>query len=308
MRPVSAEHRISQAFGSGATQGIAPNPDKNSGWGYYVHLYGNYQPFGHAGLDIACPVGTPIYAPADGTVIYAGWSEDLPGTGAIRKWLFYYNFGGILTLIQHNGWISVLAHQSTNDAVHVGMRVKEGQVIGKSGDTKTRTTKVAPHVHVEAIVDLSYKTGGGLIYGRANPEPFFGSGMAAMGSITEATPEPEEPLVPNESDKVFFHLDGGPKVSLNEFLNDLVREARSARAATQALLSVQLPDPSEPGATYSLADYIVWGATNAKHAAGAAGVAAGNTSPEALAKAVTDAQGGATAQAIAAQLQISVKE
>jgi hypothetical protein len=194
MRPVSNEHETSQNFGDGATAGVAASTNPNSGMGYYVHLYGNYQPYGHAGMDIACPVGTPIYAPADGTVLYSGWTEDLPGSGEIRKWLFYYNFGGILTVIQHDGWISAIAHQSDNDVVSVGMHVKEGQLIGKSGDTKTRTTKVAPHVHAEALVYMDYRTDvrNGIIYGRVDPQQFFG-GLAAAGTITpQSSTESEE--------------------------------------------------------------------------------------------------------------------
>jgi hypothetical protein len=71
---------------------------------------------------------------------------------------------------------------------------------------------------------------------------------------------------------------------------------------------VQIPDPSEPGKTYSVADYIVWGATNAKLAAGSSAVAAGNTDPAMLARAVSEAQAGATAQAIADRLTVTVKE
>jgi len=203
MRPVSAEFEVSQEFGGGATAGVAANPDPNSGMGYYVWLYGNYQPFGHAGMDIACPIGTPVYAPADGEVLYAGWCEDLPGNGSVRKWLLYYNFGGIVTVIQHNGWISVIAHQSTNDAVYAGMQVKEGQFIGKTGNTKTRTTYVDSHVHIEALVYNDYRTdvSNGIIYGRVNPAPFFG-GIAAQGTITpQATTESEEDFMGGLIDK-----------------------------------------------------------------------------------------------------------
>jgi hypothetical protein len=162
--------------------------------GYYVRLYGNYQPYGHAGMDIACPIGTEIYAPADGTVLYAGWCEDLPGGGDVRKWLLYYNFGGIVTVIQHDGWISVIAHQSDNDMVNVGQQVKEGQLIGLSGNTKTRNSSVAAHVHIEALVYMDYRTrvNEGIIYGRVDPTPYFGGGIAAQGTITpqedEVTP------------------------------------------------------------------------------------------------------------------------
>lgn len=260
MRPVEAKYRVSQHFGSGATQGIAPNSDPDSGWPYYVYLYGNYQPLGHAGLDIACPVGTPIYAPADGTVIYAGWSEDLPGTGPIRKWLFYYNFGGILTLIQHKGWISVIAHQSNNNHVKVGQKVKEGQLIGLSGNTKTRTTKVAPHVHIEAIVDLSYRSTGGLIYGRTDPEPFFGSAAIAPQGTTTTPKGFLMALTDEKQERLFFlverYLDmpistvpkktaaavwletvfrGGKNVSVKQELADAKTEAQALRAVVGAL-------------------------------------------------------------------------
>jgi len=191
MRPVAANFEVSQEFGGGATAGVVPNPNQSSGMGYYVWLYGNYQPYGHAGMDIATPIGTPIYAPADGEVLYAGWCEDLPGSGPVRKWLLYYNFGGIVTVTQHNGWISVIAHQSTNDAVYAGMQVKEGQLIGKTGNTKTRTTYVAAHVHIEALVYNDYRTdvSKGIIYGRVDPTPFFG-GINVQGS-TNASEDDE---------------------------------------------------------------------------------------------------------------------
>lgn len=184
MRPVSEEFETTQEFGEGATAGVVANPDPDSGIAYYVWLYGNYQEYGHAGKDIGCPIGTPIHAPADGTVLYAGWAEDLPGTGPVRAWLLYYNFGGIITVIQHDGWISVIAHQSDNNAVQPGMSVKEGQLIGKSGNTKTRTTQVAPHVHIEALVYMDYRTdvSEGIIYGRVNPDAFFGTGAIAPQS------------------------------------------------------------------------------------------------------------------------------
>ena len=123
-------------------------------------------------------------------MLFAGWSEDLPGSGPIRKWLFYHNFGGILTVIQHNGWISAIAHQSTNDAVYAGMQVKEGQLIGKSGNTKTRTSYVAAHVHIEALVYMDYRTdvSKGIIYGRVNPAPYFGT-IASQGTITKQEDE-----------------------------------------------------------------------------------------------------------------------
>jgi len=186
----------SQNFGDGATAGVAPSWTPGT-MGWYVRQYGNYQPNGHAGKDLKAKIGTPIYAIADGTVLYAGWCEDLPGSGNVRQWLLYYNFGGIVTVIQHDGWISVTAHQSSNDEVQVGQRVKAGQLIGKSGNTKTRTTYVEPHVHIEALVYMDYRTdvARGIIYGRVDPTPYFGSIAPQGGTTTPALSTNEQFLV-----------------------------------------------------------------------------------------------------------------
>lgn len=195
MRPVPDEFPVSQEFGSDATQGVAANSNPNSGTGYLVYLYGNYQPYGHAGQDIACPVGTPVRAIADGTVIWADWGTNLPGddsdAGYRQRWYMYKNFPGIVTLIQHDGWISMYGHLSSNDAAPVGTRVREGQVIGLSGNTKAPGVTLGAHLHVGALVDLSYSCRGGLIYGCTDPTPFYGSGTITVQSAT-ITPTQEE--------------------------------------------------------------------------------------------------------------------
>jgi len=83
------------------------------------------------------------------------------------------------------------------------MQVKEGQLIGKTGNTKTRTTYVAAHVHIEALVfnDSRTDVANGIIYGRVNPAPFFG-GIAAQGTITpQSTTESEEDFMGGFIDK-----------------------------------------------------------------------------------------------------------
>ncbi|AYR00905.1 tail length tape measure protein [Arthrobacter phage Hestia] len=176
MRPVSAEFEISQNFAGMPTAGVVGNIYASQDTvEYYVGKYGNYQPFGHAGCDIACPAGTPVYAMSSGTVLWADWGTNLPGddsgAGWASRWYLYKGFPGIVTVIQHQWGIGVYAHLSSNDAAPAGTRVREGQLIGYSGNTGG----VAPHLHVEALINLSYVTGGGLIYGRTNPVPFFGN-------------------------------------------------------------------------------------------------------------------------------------
>ncbi len=87
----------------------------------------------HAGLDIAVPEGTPIRAASSGTVILLQSESESGGYG---------NF----TCVDHGGGLSTCyAHQSSF-AVSSGQQVKQGQVIGASGNTGNST---GPHLHFE---------------------------------------------------------------------------------------------------------------------------------------------------------------
>jgi len=82
----------------------------------------------HNGYDFAVPRGTPVRAPADGTV-------------RLARSTF---MSGNLIMLDHGGDVtSVYAHLSEMD-VHVGDKVKAGQVIGKVGTTGRST---GPHLH-----------------------------------------------------------------------------------------------------------------------------------------------------------------
>ena len=83
----------------------------------------------HEGYDIAAPVGTPIKAPAPGTVILA--DPDL-----------YYE-GGSIFLDHGRGLVSVFMHMSKVN-VEAGEQVKAGDPLGLTGNTG-RTT--GPHLH-----------------------------------------------------------------------------------------------------------------------------------------------------------------
>ena len=84
----------------------------------------------HEGIDIGAATGTPIYAAAGGTVIYAGWESGY----------------GNLTVIDHgNGLATAYGHQS-KIAVSNGQTVSRGQLIGYVGSTGHST---GPHLHFE---------------------------------------------------------------------------------------------------------------------------------------------------------------
>jgi murein DD-endopeptidase MepM/ murein hydrolase activator NlpD len=90
----------------------------------------------HAGLDIAAPEGTPIYAAKAGTVIHAG------PQGAY----------GNLVLVDHGGGlVTAYAHQS-RIATSVGASVSQGQLLGYVGNTGRST---GPHLHFETRVNGS---------------------------------------------------------------------------------------------------------------------------------------------------------
>ncbi|MDZ7932579.1 MAG: M23 family metallopeptidase [Rhodococcus sp. (in: high G+C Gram-positive bacteria)] len=84
----------------------------------------------HSGLDIAAPIGTPIYAAADGTVSDAG-----PASG----------FGLWVKVRHDDGTETVYGH--VNDfSVHPGQRVSAGEQIATVGN---RGQSTGPHLHFE---------------------------------------------------------------------------------------------------------------------------------------------------------------
>ncbi|HAV07677.1 MAG TPA: peptidase M23 [Rhodobacteraceae bacterium] len=87
----------------------------------------------HAGVDFAGPVGTPLYATADGVVVHAGWSS---GYGRLVK-------------IQHEFGIETRYAHLSRLSVNVGQRVSRGQRIGDMGASGRVT---GPHLHYEVRV------------------------------------------------------------------------------------------------------------------------------------------------------------
>jgi hypothetical protein len=173
MRPVDPKYGVSQPFAGMPTAGVIGNINAPTDTvEYWVGRYGDYQSYGHAGTDLKTPVGTPVYASRGGTVIWCDWDVNLPGgpNDWYSRWFFYQAFGGRIVLIQHSsGELDAYAHLSAFK-VKYGQVVQEGQLIALSGSSAGGVDGgVDPHLHVERIVDTSYRTGGGLIYGRSNP-------------------------------------------------------------------------------------------------------------------------------------------
>ena len=84
----------------------------------------------HDGIDLAAKLGTPVFAPAAGRVIFAGTKG---------------GYGNVIIIDHENGYQSLLAHHSSL-LVKVGDIVDTSTIIAEAGRTGTAT---GVHVHVE---------------------------------------------------------------------------------------------------------------------------------------------------------------
>lgn len=88
---------------------------------------------GNNGVDLASPVGTPIYAAASGKVIVSatgGWNG---------------GYGNYVVISHPNGTQTLYGHNNSN-VVKAGSYVKKGEIIAYVGSTGKST---GPHVHFE---------------------------------------------------------------------------------------------------------------------------------------------------------------
>ena len=96
-------------------------------------LYGARWGTTHKGIDLASPAGTAIKASDGGTVVFAGWNSG--------------GYGYMVKIDHGNGYQTIYAHNSKN-AVSVGQKVAQGEVIAYVGSTGDSTGN---HVHFEIL-------------------------------------------------------------------------------------------------------------------------------------------------------------
>ncbi|EAK0956707.1 TPA: M23 family metallopeptidase [Campylobacter lari] len=101
----------------------------NFGWRHHPIL--NKKEF-HPGIDLRAALNTPIYAPANGVVEYAAYSNN--------------GYGYSVILIHNFGFKTVYAHMMRKDVVKAGQFVKKGDLLGYTGNTGLST---GPHLHYE---------------------------------------------------------------------------------------------------------------------------------------------------------------
>jgi len=87
----------------------------------------------HSGVDISVPQGTPVLAPADGVVSFAGWESDY----------------GRLVCIDHGNGFSTMHGHLKEIYVQPGDRVFKGQAFATVGISGNST---GPHLHYEVRI------------------------------------------------------------------------------------------------------------------------------------------------------------
>jgi murein DD-endopeptidase MepM/ murein hydrolase activator NlpD len=101
----------------------------------YFGEVGSLSPRGHAGIDVAAPQGTPIYAMEDGEVVRADFDN-----GA---------YGGLVVIAHIGGYETWYGHLSRL-GVEPGEQIKRGDQIGRMGSTGMST---GSHLHFEVRQD-----------------------------------------------------------------------------------------------------------------------------------------------------------
>jgi murein DD-endopeptidase MepM/ murein hydrolase activator NlpD len=142
--------RISTSVATSLKNLIIPPPaaDRQGGakmlWPAGVHRITQYfRGRLHTGVDIAGPIGTPIYAADDGVVLKAEWN-----TGGY----------GNMTIVDHGGGVFTRYGHAVKLLTKPGQTVKRGDVIALMGSTGHST---GPHLHFEVMT--------GTVAHRVNP-------------------------------------------------------------------------------------------------------------------------------------------
>ncbi len=118
---------------------LAALPTIRPARGYFTSGFGiRRSPYGgqdkmHEGLDIANPIGTPIHAPADGTVAFSGIK---PGYGRT-------------VIVDHGYGLETWFGHSSQILVNSGKKVRRGEKLALMGSSGRST---GPHLHYEVRI------------------------------------------------------------------------------------------------------------------------------------------------------------
>jgi murein DD-endopeptidase MepM/ murein hydrolase activator NlpD len=142
--------------GGGGDAGVVSGNYAKPTSGHGSSCYGSRWGVLHAGVDMAAPIGTPIYAVTSGVVKRAG-----AATG----------FGEAVYILGDDGYVSVYGHVNQY-FVSAGERVSAGEQIAEVGN---RGQSTGPHLHFEIHPN-------GVMYGGTiNPVPWLNARGIYLG-------------------------------------------------------------------------------------------------------------------------------
>ncbi|MBW2279027.1 MAG: M23 family metallopeptidase, partial [Deltaproteobacteria bacterium] len=95
----------------------------------------------HAGIDLAAREGTPVLAPGDARVVFAG---RFPLSRNVRWW----RYGNVVVLKHGERYVSIFAHLQ-EISVRRGSQLVRGEQLGTVGNTGWSTS---PHLHFEVRI------------------------------------------------------------------------------------------------------------------------------------------------------------
>lgn len=144
----------------------------SSGYGYRIHPVTKRKSF-HPALDLKAATGTPIYAPANGVVVYAKWKG---------------GYGKFILLAHSFGFKTAYGHLSRY-AVKSGEYVNKGDLIGYVGSTGRST---GPHLHYEVRYLDKW----------LNPRPFLLWDLENIYSINDKIPNVQWQSILQQMEKI----------------------------------------------------------------------------------------------------------
>ncbi|MCF0261146.1 MAG: peptidoglycan DD-metalloendopeptidase family protein [Erysipelotrichaceae bacterium] len=137
----------------------------------------------HLGLDLASPLYTPVKAPADGIILYAGTPSPSNG-GYLGNYAGWPAGGGntiaMLCQTEDKLYAVTFAHLSSQFYVKPGMQVLQGTVLALSGNSGNST---GPHTHIE-VFEMKVSMAEAMACFGQNADFSFGCGWSSAGSCS----------------------------------------------------------------------------------------------------------------------------
>ncbi|DAB31251.1 MAG TPA: peptidase M24 [Sulfurospirillum sp. UBA11407] len=111
---------------------VIPYSGLSGSFGWRVHPILKRKEF-HRGIDLRAKIGTPIKAPADGVIEFAGYHKSS-------------GFGNLVIMEHNYGFKTSYAHLEGKFPSQAGDFVRKGEIIGYTGNSGLST---GPHLHYE---------------------------------------------------------------------------------------------------------------------------------------------------------------